>query len=205
LAGVLLFGGSFDPIHHGHLIVACCAAERLAVDRIILIPSARPPHKSAERLAPPADRLAMCRLAVHGDPRFEVSDWEISQNGPSYTLHTVTHFRTALGPNVQLYWLIGLDSLAELATWYRVGELAQACTLVTVGRPAARTPDFSHLTELIAPAQIEELRRNVLDTPLVQIAATEIRARVRAGRGIRYLTPPAVCAYISEHALYAGT
>jgi nicotinate-nucleotide adenylyltransferase len=117
LASFLLFGGSFDPVHCGHVIVSRAAAEQLDADRVIVIPGARPPHKQGAVLTPAADRLELCRLAVRGDPLFEVSDWEARQAGPNYTLHTVRHFRETLPESSRLYWLIGMDSLAELAGW----------------------------------------------------------------------------------------
>jgi nicotinate-nucleotide adenylyltransferase len=208
LAGVLLFGGSFDPIHHGHLIVCAWVGERLGVDRTVLIPSARPPHKSRSALAPADDRLAMCRLAVEGDPRFEVSDWELTQPGPNYTLHTVRHFReqlaesASLGRQTPLYWLIGMDSLRELPTWHRVDELASAANLVTARRPGAALADLSHLAGSLSSEQIETLRRHILDTPHIEISATDIRERVAARRSIQYLVPPAVERYVRERGLY---
>jgi nicotinate-nucleotide adenylyltransferase len=199
---VLLYGGSFDPIHHGHLIVARAAAEHLGASRLILIPSAVPPHKRERVLAPASDRLEMCRLATAGDTPFEVSDWELRSPGPNYTLHTVQHFRQVLGTGSPLYWLIGMDSLLELATWHRVGELASACTLVTVGRPGADCGNLSHLSGILTAEQIGTLRRHVLPTPLIGISASEIRARVRAGLSIRSLVPQAVEQYITARGLY---
>lgn len=202
MADVLLFGGSFDPIHHGHLIVARAVAEILGVRRVILIPAARPPHKSQQALTAPRDRLEMCRLAVEGDPCIAVSDWELQQSGPNYTLHTVQHFREQFDEDVSLYWLIGMDGLRELGTWYRVGELAEACTLVTALRPGFERPDLIYLHEWLTRPQIETIAKHVLETPLIAITATDIRARVRAGRGIRYLVPSAVAEYVSRRKLY---
>jgi nicotinate-nucleotide adenylyltransferase len=203
VAGVLLFGGSFDPVHHGHLIISRAAAEVIAADRIVLIPSARPPHKPDVRLAPGEHRLAMCRLAVAGDPLFEVSDWELAQPGPSYTLNTVRHFRAAVGANLPLYWLIGMDSLRELHTWYHVAELVEAGTLVTVGRPGHAAPPLTELAERLAPGQIAHLRKHIVETPLIEISATNIRTRVHAGQSVRHLVPEAVREYIFDHRLYA--
>jgi len=204
LAGILLFGGSFDPVHFGHLIVSADAAEQIDAGRVVLIPSAHPPHKRGQTLSPAAERLEMCRLAVADDPRFEVSDWEVHQPGPNYTLHTVRHFRQTLPADTPLFWLIGMDSLVELATWYCVGELLEACTLVTAGRPGFEQPDLTPLMDLLSPAQIRKLERHVLQTPLIDIGATDIRARVRAGRSIRHLVPEPVRQYILERGLYRG-
>lgn len=202
MSGILLFGGSFDPIHHGHLIVARAAAETLGLKRVILIPSARPPHKLDRELTPAQLRVRLCELAVAGDPLFDVDPWEARQAGPNYTLLTVQHFRERLGLDVPLYWLIGADSLAELHTWYRVPELVEACTLVTVARPGVDLSSLPQLEALLSPAQLEKLRRHVLETPQIEISASEIRARVQAERSIRYLVPEAVRAEIERRGLY---
>jgi nicotinate-nucleotide adenylyltransferase len=202
LARLLLFGGSFDPIHHGHLIVCRCAAEELRAARVVLIPGANPPHKPRADLTAATERVELCRLAVRDDPLFEVSDWETRQPGPNYTLHTVRHFHEIRPPDTELYWLIGLDSLRELSTWYRVGELVSACTLVTAGRPGSRWPSRAALAEFLAPAQIERLEAGYLRGPLIDISATEIRARIRAGLSIRYLVPEPVRRAIEARGLY---
>lgn len=200
---ILLFGGSFDPIHHGHLIIGRAVAEHLGLDRIVLIPARTPPHKAAHVLAPGEDRLQMCRLAVADDPLFEVSEWELGQPGPNYTLLTVQHFRTTTcGPSAELYWLIGMDSLAELGTWYRAAELVDACTIVTAARPGFEAPPAEFLARWFTPAQVEKLHRHVVAGPRIDIAGRDIRARVRAGRSIRYLVPEAVRRHIESRGLY---
>lgn len=202
---LLLFGGSFDPVHNGHLIIARAAAEAVGVGRVVLIPSPHPPHKPDRELAPGPDRLEMCRRAVAGDPQFSVSDWELGQPGPSYTWRTVRHFRQVCPAGTEICWLIGADSLVELGTWYRVGELVELCTIVSAGRPGFETPDLSVLEGPLTRAQIERLRRQIVATPLIEISATDIRARVRAGRSIRYLVPDAVAAHIAERGLYRAS
>lgn len=199
---ILLFGGSFDPIHNGHLIVSRHMAEQLGLTRVILIPSASPPHKQGVRLAPIADRLAMCRLVAAEDPLFEVSDWEAGRSGPNYTLLTIQHFRALLGPDVELCWLVGMDSLNELDTWYHADELVDACTIVTTARPGSTRPESAALSTRFSPPQIEKLLRHVVAGPHIDIASTDIRARVQAGQSIRYLVPEAVRGYIGQHGLY---
>lgn len=195
----LLFGGSFNPIHHGHLIVARAAAERLDAQRVILIPGRRPPHKQQrDDLAPAEDRLEMCRLAVADEPRMEVSDWELCQSGPNYTLHTVRHFRATLAPEAWLGWLIGMDSLADLPSWHRPGELAALCTLVTAARPNVALPDLAEHARLIAPEDMQRLIAHVLPTPQIDISASDIRARLRRGQSVRWLTPDSVRAYLEK-------
>jgi nicotinate-nucleotide adenylyltransferase len=199
---VLLFGGSFDPVHFGHLIVGRFVAEALGIERVVLMPGASPPHKLERQLAPVAERLAMCRLAVEGDPQFEVSDWELGQSGPNYTLLTIRHFREFMPAQTRIYWLVGMDSLVELATWYRVGELVEECTIVTAARPGYDDPDLSRLRGALSEKQIEALRGNIMESPRIDISATDIRARVRAGGSIRYLVPDAVARHIAERGLY---
>jgi nicotinate-nucleotide adenylyltransferase len=201
---MLLFGGSFNPIHHGHLIVARAVAESLGVARTILLPSAVPPHKQKAALAPAADRLAMCRLAIEGDPTFEVSDWELRQSGPSYSLHTVRHFRATLPNDTKLFWLIGMDTLAELATWHKIAELTQLVTFVTAARPGYSLPPLADLESLIGGAALANIRAHVLATPKVGISASDVRARVASGRSVRYLVPDAVVKTIRERRLYTS-
>ncbi len=200
---LLLFGGSFNPIHHGHLIVARTAAEALGIERVVLVPSARSPHKTGEDLAPADDRLQMCRAAVAGDPMFDVSDWELTQPPPSYTLHTLRHFRTA-HPDSALYWLIGMDSLRELTTWHRVRELASECTVVTVSRGGVSAPDLSEIRATLMPQDYSRLVKHILPSPALEISASDIRQRVRVGLPIAYLTPPSVDAHIRARRLYGA-
>lgn len=197
----MLFGGSFDPIHVGHVGVARSAAQQLAA-RVVLIPAAVPPHKRDRRLASAEHRLAMCRLAVTSEPQFEVSDWELHQPGPNYTLHTVAAFRISL-PGDELYWLIGMDSLAELATWHRVAELVDACTIVTVRRPGQTLPNLDEqLGRVLSPAQRARLATHILETPAYDVSATRIRAAIRAGEDISAWVAPRVAEYIRRNGLY---
>lgn len=202
LSSILLYGGSFDPIHNGHLIVCRYAAERIQADRAILIPSAAPPHKQQKLLAPADLRVELCRLAVRAEPGFEINDWETRQSGPNYTLHTVRHFRTTEPPETQIYWLIGQDSLLELPTWHRVRELASLCTIVTVGRPGSKWPSRETLLQFLSSEQADTLEAHFLDSPLIEITATDIRDRVRKGLSIRYLVPDAVADAIAARGLY---
>jgi nicotinate-nucleotide adenylyltransferase len=202
---VLLYGGSFNPIHNGHLIVVRSAAEQLDVSRIVLIPSAAPPHKNNAQLAGAEDRLEMVRLAIADEPGFEVSDVEIRRTGPSYTILTVEEYRRELGPDAPLYWLIGADTLPELHTWYRVAELVELCRIVTAARPGYERPDLSSLQGCLSSAQIQRLSEGILTTPRIDISATEIRRRAREGRSIRYLLPESVRGWVRRRDLYRGS
>lgn len=197
-----LFGGSFNPIHVGHLIASRAVAEQLRLDKVCLIPAAVPPHRMPKSLAPPEHRLAMVRLAIQGEPLFDVSDFEIRRTGPSYTVLTVEEFQRQSGPDVQLFWIIGADSLPELANWYQSGRLVDLCQIVTAARPGWDQIDTAALARHFSPGQVERLKAGILPTPRIDISASEIRRRVAQGLSIRYMVPDAVADYMAEHGLY---
>jgi nicotinate-nucleotide adenylyltransferase len=192
----LCFGGSFNPIHHGHLISGRAAAEALGASQVVLIPSAQPPHKpDCPELAEPYHRLAMCRLAAGMEPGlFEVEDVELGRTGPSYTIDTARELRRRGWPEV--HWLIGADMLQILPKWHRAADLVREVRFHILARPGWRF-DFATL-----PPEYRHLEQQVIDAPLLEISATEIRQRVAAGLSVQYLTPPAVAAYIHDHRLY---
>jgi nicotinate-nucleotide adenylyltransferase len=193
----LCFGGSFNPIHVGHLLVARTIAEAKGFERVVLIPSAQPPHKPGSAdLAAPADRLAMCQLVSGTDPMFETDALELERSGPSYTLETALEFeRRGWGA---VHWLIGADMVQILPKWHRPVELLRHVTFWIAQRPGY-VIDWDAL-----PAEFHVLRSQVVVAPMLEISATEIRARVRAGRSLRYLVTPEVERYIFEHRLYVS-
>ncbi len=199
---ILLFGGTFDPIHNGHLTIVRDAAAQLQAGKVYLIPSARPPHKQASAVTPAEHRLAMCHLAVGDDPLFEVSDCETRRDGPSYTIDTVKYFRKELGGGAHLYWLIGADTLADLPDWRRIGRLLEKCTIVTAARPGYDPSALESLRGALSEEQINRIREHVLATPLVDISATEIRRRIEQGKPIEGQLSPAVVDYINRYNLY---
>jgi len=203
--GVALFGGSFNPIHFGHLIAARAIAEYLDLERVILIPAAQPPHKWSHQLAQAHHRLEMCRLAVAGEPRLEVSDTEFQQGGMNYSIRSVQEFRRTLAPDIRLYWIIGADTLPMLRHWHRLREMLELCRIITAARPGFEHPDLSGLLETLSPEQVNRIRDGILPTPHIDISATEIRWRVREGKSIRYLVPEPVREYILDHDLYRKT
>jgi nicotinate-nucleotide adenylyltransferase len=203
--GIALFGGTFDPIHHGHLIVARAVLEQLDFESVVFIPAQNPPHKIGLELSDASHRLEMARLAVEGERYFDVSDVEIRRAGLSYTVVTVESYRQMVGPDVPLAWIIGADSLPELHSWYRIGELIDSCRVVTAARPGYDVPDLAPLRRTLSPEQIDRLCRDVLATPAIDISATDIRRRVREGLSVRYLVPEPVRAYIHQQGLYGQT
>lgn len=202
---ILLFGGTFDPIHNAHLAIARSVAEHLAAEKIILIPAANPPHKDNKVITDADLRLRMCQAAVADDPLFEVSDYELHRPGPSYTLDTVCHFRKLYGSEILLYWLIGADSIADLPGWHRIKELVDACTIITARRPGAETPDFTALETILTDQQIDRLKENCLPTPLLDISATQIRRCICQEKSITNFVPTPVEDIINQNNLYTNS
>lgn len=204
----MLFGGSFDPVHHGHLIVARAVAELRGFDRITLVPAAQSPHKR-DAHASAAHRLAMLRLAVEGDGLFEICDFEVRRSPPSYSIDTIEALRRRHGEDVEMHWIVGADMLTDLPRWHRAGELVDTVELIIV----ARAPWQDRLEEVLtrpevvgglSGGQIDKIRRSVLETPLIDISSTRIRQRIARGLPVRYLVPESVGQYIRAHGLYAA-
>jgi nicotinate-nucleotide adenylyltransferase len=181
-----LYGGTFDPIHHGHLILAREAMEQLGLDRVVFIPAAQSPFKLAQQPAPPELRLRMVRESIAGERGFECDGYETGQAGPSFTVDTAIAWRKK-APGDELFYLIGQDNVRELHTWRHYEELRKMVRFVVFERDAnAPAHDFPRVQ-----------RR-------VDISATDIRKRVAQGRSIRYLVPEPVRAIIEAHRLYQG-
>jgi nicotinate-nucleotide adenylyltransferase len=200
MAHSIIFGGTFDPIHHGHLITAQAAREQLAADEVILVPAYLSPHKLGQTPASGDDRIAMARLAVDGIPGFQVCTREIERGGTSYTIDTVEALQQQ-DPDRRFTLLIGADQLPKLHTWHRVQELLAMVGVAVLGRLTSTIIEHL-LEENLGPATAERLKRSHLETPLIQISATEIRARVAAGQPVHFLVPPAVENFIRQHHLY---
>ena len=202
-AQIVLLGGSFDPVHHGHLIVARALAELRGFRRITLVPAARSPHKNAT-FAPAEHRLAMLRLAIEGEGLFDLCDLELRRRGPSYTFDTLAALRQG-APEASLHWVIGADMLEDLASWHRVHEVLELAELIILARPpwdGELEGIFGGLRASFSAEEIEKFRRSVTSTPRIDISSTAIRRRVRQGKSIRYLVPERVRRYIEAQGLY---
>jgi len=199
-----LYGGSFNPIHLGHLIVAQSIAETARLDQVIFLPSHAPPHKSHEQLLDAAHRAAMVRLAIEGEPLFTCSDYDLTRSGPTFTIDTVLHFRRKFPPPTELCWLIGGDSLRDLVNWKRLSDLVESCTLLTALRTGFTHVDWSPFQSLIGDAGIRRLQDGMLMTPVVEISSSDIRRRLKERKSIRYLIPENVRDYIASHHLYGA-
>lgn len=197
--GVL--GGTFDPVHMGHLIIAEEVRARLELAEVLFVPAGQPWLKlnNANAISSAEHRLEMVRLAVAGEPAFRLSTMEIERPGPSYTVDTMAELRNQIGTEGKLYFILGWDNLNQLPRWHQPQRLVELCRLVPVRRVGFTSPDLDALEEAV-PGLAKSLV--MLDTPQIEISASEIRARVARGLSIHKLVPEAVEQYIMEHGLY---
>lgn len=193
-----ILGGTFDPIHIGHLILAEEAWYQLGLEKVLLVPAGDPPHKRDRPLTPVEHRVTMIELAIADNPHLELSRVDVDRPGPHYTVDMVRLHLEQYGPGTDLYFLMGLDSLADLPNWHQPQQLVELCNLVALSRPDSGL-DLEELEK-----QLPGLRWRVIFLPMpeLQIASHMIQQRVRQGRPIRYQVLPAVERYIHEHCLY---
>ncbi len=196
-----LFGGSFDPVHLGHLLLAECCREQCRLDQVWFLPADVPPHKRDRRRTPGPARVEMLELAVGGHEGFAVSSYEIDRGGVSYTVDTLRHFREE-DPEGELFFLMGADMLDDLPNWRQADVVLQLATPLVVRRPGAAEVDFDHLHRIASLQRIDQIRRHVVEMPLVELTSTDIRRRVATGQSVRYRTTRAVEKYIETHGLY---
>ena len=193
-----IFGGSFNPIHYGHLMICEYIKEEMGLDKVIFIPTGNPPHKELELSA--KDRYEMVRLAISPNPDFEISDIETTRVKKSYTVDTIKELKK-IYKEEKLYFLIGLDSLFQLKTWMKIGDLSQEIEFVVALRPG-------YLDREEINKEIDFLRENfgtkinLINTPLYEISSTDLRDRIREGKSLRYLIPKKVLDYIEESGFY---
>lgn len=199
---ITLFGGTFDPIHLGHTMVAVEACNHLDAEKMILIPAKCSPLKGFMPKVSNTDRFTMIALAIAEQERFEVSDYELNRPAPSYTLETVRHFQQEYGRETSIHWLIGADGIDDLVYWHKIVELIDACHLTTMYRGGCEPPDFARFEGLWGRQRVEKLQRDIVETPLIDISSTEIRKRLAAGQDAADMLHPAVADYIREHGLY---
>ena len=208
-----VFGGTFDPIHHGHLRSAEEIAEDLGLERVLFVPSAEPPHKKRSNLAGAAHRLAMVRLAVRGNPLFRASDLEARRGGRSYSVDTLRQVQRRLGGDAEIHFFMGLDAFREIETWKNFGEIFALANVVVTSRPPEAVEPIVETLPVAVQAHfcyrrgrgwIHRSGHTILFRPVtpLDISASDIRARVARRQSIRYLLPPSVERYIDRHRLY---
>lgn len=180
-----VFGGSFDPVHVGHLAIALAALETVPLDRVLFVPARRSPLKERDPVASVADRVTMLEKAIANEPRFALSRVEIERDGVSYTVDTLE----ALRAEGELFLILGSDALADLARWRKPDRIREIATILVAGRPGAPEPDRTH-------------RAQPFDAPKLDISSRELRARAARGMSLRYLVPDAVWEHIRKRGLY---
>ena len=194
-----VMGGTFDPIHYGHLLAAEEAYSAFHLDEVIFVPTGLPPHKQADRVTSPEDRYAMTLLATLDNAHSRVSRLEIERRGSSHTVDTLREMRHWYPPDsVEFFFITGLDAVLEILSWKNPQEVSGLCRLVAVSRPGYNPKKMEDLPEAVRRAILP------LEIPLLAISSTEIRQRVTQGRSIRYLVPTPVAQYIEKKGLYRG-
>lgn len=194
-----IMGGTFDPIHYGHLVTAEAARHQFELDRVMFIPAGIPPHKTRRSISGPEHRLLMTRLAVQSNPWFEVSDMEITRTGPSYTINTVTEIMMRY-PGADVCFITGADAVLEILTWHRVEELLNTCCFIAATRPGYCLKGLREILASLPERYLDNIY--TMEVPALAISSTDIRLRIIDGRPIKYLLPEAVEEYILKHKLY---
>ena len=195
-----IFGGTFDPVHYGHLVLADTCRLQLSLDQVRLVPAGTPPHKTDMTITDGHTRADMLKLAVSGYPEFVVDRREIRREGKSFTVNTLTDFRNEF-PDAELFFLMGADSLRDIPTWKEPERIAELATVVAVNRPGLPELTQSQVVDWVG----EDLAKVVktLTMPGTDVSATDLRQRAHDGTGLRFLVPRAVEAYIDQHRVYA--
>ncbi len=190
-------GGTFDPIHHGHLFAAEEVASLYELPLVLFVPCRQPPHKDPGAVTPAEHRLAMTQLAIASNRRFAVSRLELERPGPSYTIDTLRQLRQQMGPEAEIFFITGADAVLEILSWREPEAILAEYTIIAVHRPGY---DLHKIEEVLGPQRAARIRPLAIKT--LDISSTELRERVAQGRSIRYLTPDAVVDYIYAHQLY---
>ena len=194
-----LYGGTFDPVHFGHLLLAERCREELGLDEIRFIPAGDPPHKDRSSLAPGKVRAEMLEFATAGHPQLVIDRRELDRPGPSYTVETLAEFHTE-SPDAELYFLMGADSLADLPMWREPARIAELARIVAVNRGERPLPDRTALAVTLGEAIASRVL--FVSMPAMDLSSTDLRRRVALGKSLRYTTPAAVEAYITDKKLY---
>ncbi len=207
-----IFGGSFNPIHVGHLIVAEEVFLQRALSKVIFVPTGVSPHKESSDLIDSSHRFNMVKIAISDNEHFEVSDLEIKRSGKSYTIDTIRSFKEIYGGKDNLYLIVGTDMLSEISTWKDIGTLAEMCNFIVVNRfPVTINGNLSEYPfgkrglngiNLFSKEKLAEIERLKVPIPPIGISSTEIRERLRCGRSVKYLVPQCVEDYIKANDLY---
>lgn len=201
-ARIGIYGGTFDPVHFGHLLLAESARQRMKLDEVIFVPAGHPPHKDEWKLADARHRVKMLELAIRGNPFFRVDCYEVNSTEVSYTLHTVMHFEKQY-PGAKLFLLLGEDMLRDFPKWYRPDTICRKATPLVIGRAGSEVKDLAFLRGIASARRMAEIEKSRVPMIPVGFSSSELREMVAAGESIRYQTPPAVMEYIQKKGLYS--
>jgi nicotinate-nucleotide adenylyltransferase len=196
-----IFGGSFDPVHLGHLLLAEACREQALLDRVLFVPTNKQPHKLDHQPALNAARVEMLQLAVQGNPAFTVETLELDRGGVSYTVDTLSELKKR-DPANEMFFLMGSDSLADFPNWREPQRICELATLLVVQRAGQTAPDYSVLAPFLSQEQITAWQKQQIDLPPISISSSDLRQRIALGRSIRYRTPRAVEMLIKDRKLY---
>lgn len=194
-----ILGGTFDPVHIGHLSIAKAAMDQAALERVLFIPAGQPRLKQAKPVASITHRIEMVRLAIAGDPIFQVCELEAARPGPTYSVDTVEELSVKLGPGTELFFILGLDVLGQLDRWKDPGRVLKFCRLLVLDRPGEQGFDWPDFYNRVPEAKD---RVQVVTAPLVDVSATGLRQRASAGEPLSEMVPDAVAEYIQKQGLY---
>jgi nicotinate-nucleotide adenylyltransferase len=194
-----IIGGTFDPVHNGHMAIAEEAVSRLALEEVLFVPAGRPWLKVDQPVTAVAHRVEMVRRAIAGSPHYRLSTVEVDRPGPSYAVDTIAELRRQYGAGADLYFILGWDSLSELPQWHQPSRLIGLCYLVAAPRPGQAAPDLDSLEDHVPGISQWVI---LMDRPMVDISATDIRQRVALGQAVDHLVPGPVAQYIKQHRLY---
>jgi nicotinate-nucleotide adenylyltransferase len=196
-----IYGGSFDPVHYGHLLLAESCREQLQLDQVWLIPAAVPPHKQSLGRTSGKHRLEMLELALAGSNQLLPSSLELDRGGVSYTVETLSAIAQE-HPAAELFLLLGADSIHDLPNWREPQRICELALPAVVRRGGASEPDFSVLKPLVSSQRLDQIRASQVPMPLIELSSTDLRLRAAQGQSLRYRTPRAVEKYIETHGLY---
>ena len=200
MTSIGIMGGTFDPIHYGHLRAAEEVRQGFQLERVVFVPSGRPPHKVIDEVTPPEHRYLMVELATADHPHFEVSRLELDRVGPSYTFDTLLEFRKVYGPETDLYFITGLDALLDTPTWKNYPEMFKLADFVAVTRPGYDLSALDTLKATLGEALFKKI--HPFPVTLLAISSSDLRRKMREGESVRYLIPDAVVKYAEKERLY---
>ena len=200
LSSIGIMGGTFDPIHYGHLVAAEVARVEFGLEKVIFIPAGRPPHKQSQIITDSEHRYQMTVLATSSNPSFEVSRIEVDKDELTYTFDTIKDLKSIYGEDCAIYFITGADAVLELLTWYKIQELLALCKFIAVTRPGFDNQDLEQKIEEISSKYDGEII--CIEAPLLAISSTDIKRRLKNGKPIKYLLPEEVEKYILKNGLY---